>query len=322
MRRYNISKRMLSLLLVLALSLPSVFQVLAAEESAVGTTVQLAKTEGTVSVTNANDRKATILKNMKLYNGYHVSTEEKSYSWINLDSTKLIKEDASSQVEIRESGKKLEVLLNSGNLFFNVTKDLEEEETLNIRTSTMVAGIRGTCGWVRVVDRWNTYVYILEGRVECRVADPVTGQIKKTILTGGEQANFVVYPRTGRGTSATSSKSDSPRQTSPALCWWNWYRTGACAETSTTTPAWTCWANTPQKRRRNAGWRRTRRRRPSDRRRSAPRRPGKRTTSLRILSGRRRPRAAHPAAVYPRAVHLAAGEEICLPRPGPAARLL
>lgn len=198
MRRYNISKRMLSLLLVLALSLPSVFQVLAAEESAVGTTVQLAKTEGTVSVTNANDRKATILKNMKLYNGYHVSTEEKSYSWINLDSTKLIKEDASSQVEIRESGKKLEVLLNSGNLFFNVTKDLEEE-TLNIRTSTMVAGIRGTCGWVRVVDRWNTYVYILEGRVECRVADPVTGQIKKTILTGGEQANFVVYPQDREG---------------------------------------------------------------------------------------------------------------------------
>lgn len=199
MRRYSIAKRLLSLLLVLVLCLPSALYALAADNTAVAGTVQLAKTEGTVSVTNANGRKATILKNMKLYNGYHVSTEAKSYSWINLDSTKLIKEDASSQVEIRESGKKLEVLLNSGNLYFNVTKDLEEEETLNIRTSTMVAGIRGTCGWVHIIDRWNTHVYILEGRVECRVADPVTGQIKSTVLTGGEQANFVVYPQDRAG---------------------------------------------------------------------------------------------------------------------------
>lgn len=70
---------------------------------------------------------------------------------------------------------------------------LEDEETLNIRTSTMVTGIRGTCGWVKVIDRWRSRVYILEGTVVCYVTDPVTGQIKSTTLSAGEMAEFVVY---------------------------------------------------------------------------------------------------------------------------------
>lgn len=137
--------------------------------------------------------------NMRLYNGYHVGTEDASYAWFNLDSTKLSKLDEVSEMELRKSGKKLELLLNSGDLFFNVTEPLASDETLNIHTSTMVAGIRGTCGWVRVIDQWRSRLYVLEGRVECTVTDPVTGQTKTTVLTGGEWAEFVVYDQSRAG---------------------------------------------------------------------------------------------------------------------------
>ena len=57
-----------------------------------------------------------------------------------------------------QSGRKLELFLETGSLYFNVTKALEADETFDIRTSTMVVGIRGTCGYVNVDD-----LFLIEG---------------------------------------------------------------------------------------------------------------------------------------------------------------
>jgi len=168
-------------------------------DQAVASTMRLAKTEGTVSVTNKNGRDMGTKADMKLFNGYNLGTEQASYAWIGLDDSKIIKLDAVSEAEIQKKGKDLEVLLNSGNLFFNVTESLKADETLNIRTSTMVTGIRGTCGWVKVLDSWRTEVFILEGSVECWVMDPVTGQAKSVRLGAGQKATFVVYDQMREG---------------------------------------------------------------------------------------------------------------------------
>ena len=168
-------------------------------ESATAATMQLIKTEGTVNVTNSSGRGLTKRNNMQLYSGYHVETKAKSYAWIDLDNTKLTKVDAASKVELRKSGKKLELLLSSGNLFFNVTSPLEKDETLNVRTSTMRVGIRGTCGWIKMTDQWSTEIAVLEGTVQCSVADPVTGQVKTAQVQGGEKAVATVYPQDRQG---------------------------------------------------------------------------------------------------------------------------
>ncbi len=152
-----------------------------------------------MSVSNASGRDISLIENMNLYNGYFTSTEETSYAWISLDSERLAKLDAVSETQVRKNGKKLEILLNSGNLYFDISEPLTEEETLNIRTSTMVMGIRGTSGWVKVIDRWHSQVYILEGTVQCSVMDPVTNQIKSTTLTSGQMAEFVVYGQDQQG---------------------------------------------------------------------------------------------------------------------------
>lgn len=172
---------------------------LEAIESAEAAVMQLMKMEGEVAISNASGRDISLIENMNLYNGYFTSTEETSYAWISLDSERLAKLDAVSETQVRKNGKKLEILLNSGNLYFDISEPLTEEETLNIRTSTMVMGIRGTSGWVKVIDRWHSQVYILEGTVQCSVMDPVTNQIKSTTLTSGQMAEFVVYGQDQQG---------------------------------------------------------------------------------------------------------------------------
>lgn len=190
------AKRFLPLLLALAVLFSSASPALGAETvSDAASTIQLMKTEGDVSVTNRSGRALSVRKDMRLYSGYHAKTEEGSYAWVNLDSSKLIKLDEVSEAEVRKSGKKLEVLLDSGNLYFDVSQPLDRTESLNIRTSTMIVGIRGTCGWVKMFDAWHAQVYLLEGRVECSVTDPATGESRTTVLQGGETAEFVVYPQ-------------------------------------------------------------------------------------------------------------------------------
>ena len=157
--------------------------------------IRLTKTTGTVEISKSSGKSVSLLKNMRLYNGYHVETDEESYAWINLDDSKLLKEDAASEVEVRKDGKKLEVLLCSGNIFFDVAEPLEDDESMNIHTSTTVVGIRGTSGWIRVVDRWTTEISVLEGTAECSVTDPVTNQVKAEPIKGGERVTCVVYPR-------------------------------------------------------------------------------------------------------------------------------
>ncbi len=185
-------KKLLSLTLALALVMGLTLPALAADTAAV---IRLTKTTGTVEISKSSGKSVSLLKNMRLYSGYHVETGEESYAWINLDNSKLMKEDAASEVEVRKDGKKLEVLLCSGNIFFDVSEPLEDDESLNIHTSTTVVGIRGTSGWVEITDRWTTRVSILEGEAECSVMDPVTNQIKAEPVRGGERVTCVVHPQ-------------------------------------------------------------------------------------------------------------------------------
>ena len=207
MQRQQLTQRLLAWLMACVMALTCAPQALA-EDSAKATAMQLQKTEGTVAISNASGKSVPTRDSLRLYNGYRLETEEASYAWINLDKSKLVKEDAVSEISIRKSGKKLDILVDSGNLFFNVSEPLEDDESLNIHTSTMVVGIRGTSGWVKVIDQWTSEVYILEGTVEVTVTDPVTGETKTGTVRSGETASCVVYPQDRPG-----SKCDILRQT-------------------------------------------------------------------------------------------------------------
>lgn len=137
-------KKRLSFLLALALLLTSC----GGSSDAAAATMRLRRTQGAVEVADGEDRPIQPKEDLGLYSGYGVDTRTDSYAWIDLDRVKLTKLDQDSEIQIQKDGRALEIEVVSGSLFFLVTEPLAEDETMEIRTSTMLVGIRGTCGWV------------------------------------------------------------------------------------------------------------------------------------------------------------------------------
>lgn len=137
------------------------------DPAAEAVTMHLRKTEGAVDVADGEGARVPLLEQMGLYSGYQVDTREESYAWIDLDSVKLTKMDVDSRVNVRKTGKRLGIFVQAGSLFFHVEEPLGPEESLDICTSNMMVGIRGTCGWVDAADPMHMKVGILEGVVSC-----------------------------------------------------------------------------------------------------------------------------------------------------------
>lgn len=134
------------------------------DKESTAVTMRLEKSEGAVTVLDDGGKDQEPREKLPLFSGYGIETQGASFSWFNLDDVKLIKMDENSEVSIEKEDKHLKLLVDKGRLYFNITEPLADDETLEISTSTMTVGIRGTCGWV---DADENAVYILEGVVIC-----------------------------------------------------------------------------------------------------------------------------------------------------------
>ncbi len=72
------NRRVCAIFLALMFLFNCVPEALAAEAAA--TTVQLTKTEGTVTVANSSGRALSLIEKMRLYSGYQLNTEKASYA--------------------------------------------------------------------------------------------------------------------------------------------------------------------------------------------------------------------------------------------------
>ena len=157
------------------------------------TTMYLVKTDGDVSVEDADGKSVALIDNLGLYSGYGLGTQADSFAWIDLDATKLAKMDEESNVGITKAGRELEIFVNSGSLFFNVTEPLADDESMDIHTSTMTCGIRGTCGWV-MADGGTSSLTLLDGTVECIILvdgqeETVTVNAKESLIVEEDDGN-------------------------------------------------------------------------------------------------------------------------------------
>ena len=212
-------KKQVSFLLALALLLTSC----GSGSGTSAATMHLRRAEGTVSVSDGEGKNVEPKEDLGLYSGYGVDTQAESYAWIDLDEVKLTKLDQDSQIEIKKEDKHLEIEVLSGAVFFNVTEPLADDETMNIRTSTMMLGIRGTCGWVALSeDKGTLTVGLLEGKVECsngedtatvsageKGAIPASGEIAVAPLTAAQVPAFVKAELEEDSTLAETVKADS-----------------------------------------------------------------------------------------------------------------
>ena len=155
-------------------------------------TMRMLRTEGVVKLFE-QEKEKSITKNLRLNAGNVLNTEDASLAGIALDDTKIVTVDEKSSIKVDQKGKKLDVNLTSGSLYFEVTQKLSADETFDIRTSTMVVGIRGTSGYVAVDQDGHDVVMITDGEVVVTGTNPVTGEQKTITVKAGQQVKAYLY---------------------------------------------------------------------------------------------------------------------------------
>ncbi len=154
-------------------------------ENASADLMWLEKFEGTVEIFDNDNNKIDAVEGMKLLSGYEIKTLDNSYAYINLDDSKAIKLDTKTSAKITNENKALLITLNEGALFFNVSEKLSDDETMDIKTSNLITGIRGTAGIVSV----NSTI-ILEGEVIVTDFNQDDKMLEDNRLSAGKIANY------------------------------------------------------------------------------------------------------------------------------------
>lgn len=156
-------------------------------------TMRLLRVEGTVKIESANGGSKPVINNIRFQSGDALSTGADGLASVGLDDTKIVTLQNDSRAEFNKNGKHLELKLTKGALFFNVTEKLGEDESFEIKTSTMTAGIRGTSGYVYYDDEGRDSLIITDGVVIVTAINPDTGETKYAEVRGGQKITVYLY---------------------------------------------------------------------------------------------------------------------------------
>ena len=157
------------------------------------TTMRLLKIEGTVTIEDADGNEKPVIDNIRFSSGEALSTGSDGLASVGLDDTKIVTLESDSRVEFTKARNMLELNLTQGGIYFEVTEHLADEETFDIRTSTMTVGIRGTSGYVFYDDDGREALVITDGCVHVVAVNPETGEVRETDVHGGYSVKVYLY---------------------------------------------------------------------------------------------------------------------------------
>ena len=130
------------------------------------TTMRLLRFDGEITLVSHDGKALEASEDRRLTNGNVIKTKKESQAWILLDEDRVVTLMERSTASFTQNGKKLYLSLEDGRLFFNIERSLEDDENLDIVTSTMVIGIRGTSGYIYSDENGNSVLYLTTGKVE------------------------------------------------------------------------------------------------------------------------------------------------------------
>ena len=149
-------------------------------------TMRIQRLVGTVNLYNESGAEQSLREKMRLGAGQTVTTGGESLIMVSLDDTKLMTMEESSRADIKARGKKLQFDLIEGNLFFNVTEKLKDDEEFEIHTSTMICGIRGTSAYVGKDATGHEILMVTDGLVGVVATNPVTNEATEVDVPAGQ----------------------------------------------------------------------------------------------------------------------------------------
>ena len=158
-------------------------------------TMRLLRVEGTVNIEDSNGGTKPVMDNIRFQSGDALSTGSDGLASVGLDDSKIITLQNDSRAEFQKNGKRLELKLTRGALFFNVMEKLGADESFEIKTSTMTVGIRGTSGMVYfdTDDGGRESLIVTDGAVEVSATNPVTGETRTAKVEGGQRVKVYLY---------------------------------------------------------------------------------------------------------------------------------
>ena len=179
----------------------AILAIVLGQNNLLANTMRLLRVEGTV---NIEDTKGGF------QSGDALNTGKDGLASVGLDDTKIVTLENDSRAEFMKKGKQLELKLTQGALFFNVTQKLKDDESLDIKTSTMTAGIRGTSGIVYYdeTDDYRESIIVTDGAVEISATNAKTGETKTARVEAGKMLK--VYLTDDVGNSVNFEIKDVP----------------------------------------------------------------------------------------------------------------
>ena len=162
----------------------------AAAESYDAFIMRLLRYDGDVAIEDASGQDRFVMENVRFNSGEAMRTGENSSASVSLDASKILTLDQNSRVEFLSDGDRMEITLTKGTLFLDVSEKLDENEKLDIKTTTMTVGIRGT---IVFLSQWDPAEGVNDSR------DPSSGQGPVTVFGVLEGKATLTYEDQGGG---------------------------------------------------------------------------------------------------------------------------
>ncbi|MBR3743308.1 MAG: FecR domain-containing protein [Clostridia bacterium] len=186
----SLGKKLVVLFITFILALAPLNGVLAEDFTA--QTMRLLHYEGEVEILDASGKSRFVMENARFKSGESMRTGENSVASISLDATKIVTMDQLSVVEFVKQGSHLQLTIKEGTLLLDVQEKLDENESLDVQTSTMTVGIRGTVIAVTVTEIDGVRICkitVLEGVTRLSYTDE-NGNEQSAELSAGHTAVF------------------------------------------------------------------------------------------------------------------------------------
>lgn len=193
-------KIIISVIAVSVVAAIAVTCILVSRNNLLATTMRLLKVEGTVNLEDSKGNSKPVIDNLRFQSGDALITGADGLASIGLDDTKIVTLQNDSRAEFKKKNKQLQLNLAKGAVFFNVTEKLKADETFEIKTATMTAGIRGTSGIVcyDAEDNNRESLMVTDGVVEVSATNPANNVTKTATVGAGKCAKVYFYDNDGQ----------------------------------------------------------------------------------------------------------------------------
>ena len=99
---------------------------------------------GTVSLTNDKGESVTLMEKMRLNAGHNLDTAKESFVMVSFDETKVLTLEENGSASVVQKGNTLQFDVKKGRALVNLTEQLKDGQSAEVRSGNMVCGMTGT----------------------------------------------------------------------------------------------------------------------------------------------------------------------------------